>query len=46
MIKEEVFESFAGKNVLVTGGTGMIGRQVVDILCDGKLFYRERKMEA
>jgi GDP-L-fucose synthase len=34
MIEDEVFESFAGKNVLVTGGTGMIGRQVVDILCD------------
>lgn len=31
-IREEVLKSFAGKNVLVTGGTGMIGRQVVDIL--------------
>jgi len=34
MIKEEVLRSFAGKNVLVTGGTGLIGRQVVNILCD------------
>lgn len=32
MIKDEVLKSFDGKNVLVTGGTGLIGRQVVDIL--------------
>jgi GDP-L-fucose synthase len=31
-IKEEVLKSFASKNVLITGGTGLIGRQVVDIL--------------
>lgn len=29
---EEILKSFDSKNVLVTGGTGMIGRQVVDIL--------------
>jgi len=34
MIKEEVLKSFSGKNVLLTGGTGLIGRQVVYILCD------------
>ena len=34
MIKEEVLRSFSGKKALVTGGTGLIGRQVVDILCD------------
>jgi len=34
MIKEEVLKSFSGKNVLVTGGTGLIGRQVVALLCD------------
>jgi len=34
MIKEEALKGFTGKNVLVTGGTGLIGRQVVDILCD------------
>ncbi len=34
MLKEEILKSFTGKNVLVTGGTGLIGRQVVDILCD------------
>ena len=34
MIKEEVLQSFDKKNVLVTGGTGLIGRQVVHILCE------------
>jgi len=34
MIKETILQSFTGKNVLVTGGTGLIGRQVVGILCD------------
>lgn len=34
MLKEEILTSFRGTNVLVTGGTGLIGRQVVDILCD------------
>jgi GDP-L-fucose synthase len=33
MIKDEILQAFHGKNVLVTGGTGLIGRQVVDILC-------------
>ena len=32
MIKEEVLTSFNKKNVLVTGGTGLIGRQVVELL--------------
>lgn len=31
-IERQVLKSFEGKNVLVTGGTGLIGRQVVDIL--------------
>lgn len=34
MIKQDVLKSFAGTHVLVTGGTGLIGRQVVDILCE------------
>lgn len=34
MIKEEALKSFTGSNVLVTGGTGLIGRQIVDILCE------------
>ena len=33
-INDKVLKSFGSKNVLVTGGTGMIGRQVVDILED------------
>jgi GDP-L-fucose synthase len=33
MIEENVLKNFTGKNTLITGGTGMIGRQVVDILC-------------
>lgn len=34
MIKEEVLNDFRGKNVLITGGTGLIGRQIVNLLCD------------
>lgn len=34
MIQQEVLESFHNKKVLVTGGTGLIGRQVVTILAD------------
>jgi GDP-L-fucose synthase len=34
MINDEVLTSFTGRNVLITGGTGLIGRQVVKILCD------------
>lgn len=32
MVPDDVLRSFKGKNALVTGGTGLIGRQVVDIL--------------
>ncbi len=34
MIEESILQSFVGKDVLVTGGTGLIGRQIVKILCD------------
>jgi len=34
MIKDEVLKSFTGKNVVITGGTGMIGREIVQLLCD------------
>ena len=34
MIKDVVLKSFWGRNAVVTGGTGLIGRQVVTILCD------------
>jgi len=32
VIEDRVLKSFKGKNVLITGGTGLIGRQVVYIL--------------
>ena len=34
MIDSYILQSFKDKRVLVTGGTGLIGRQVVSILCD------------
>jgi GDP-L-fucose synthase len=33
-IQDKVLRSFSGKNALVTGGTGLIGRQVVSLLAD------------
>lgn len=34
MIKDEVLRCFSGRSVLVTGGTGLIGREIVRILSD------------
>jgi len=34
MIDDKVLNNFRERNVLVTGGTGLIGRQIVDILAD------------
>ena len=34
MIPKETAEAFRNKNCLVTGGTGLIGRQVVKLLAD------------
>ena len=34
MIKQKVLDSFKDKMCVVTGGTGLIGRQVVKLLCD------------
>jgi GDP-L-fucose synthase len=34
MIEDSILKSFTNTNVLVTGGTGLIGRQVVKLLCD------------
>lgn len=34
MIEEHILKEFNNKNVLITGGTGLIGRQVANILCD------------
>ena len=33
-MKSEILKSFENKNILITGGTGMIGYQVIDILKD------------
>jgi len=34
MVDKKILDSFRNKNVLVTGGTGLIGRQIVPILCN------------
>ena len=34
MLAKKILDSFNGKRCLVTGGTGMIGREVVKILCN------------
>ncbi|MBU0456487.1 MAG: NAD(P)-dependent oxidoreductase [Gammaproteobacteria bacterium] len=34
MIQDKILKSFDKKNVLVTGGTGLIGRQVTGLLCN------------
>lgn len=34
MISEKILRSFENSKILVTGGTGLIGRQAVKILCD------------
>ena len=36
MISGKVLNSLSSLNVLVTGGTGLIGRQIVKILCNAK----------
>lgn len=40
MIKENVLKSFTGKNILVTGGTGLVGRQAVDILINAGAYVK------
>jgi GDP-L-fucose synthase len=34
MIKQEVLNSYVGRNCLITGGTGMIGREISTLLAD------------
>lgn len=34
MLPEPLRDEFRGRHVVVTGGTGMIGRQIVTLLCD------------
>jgi len=40
MIKDEILKMFRGRNVLVTGGTGLIGRQIVKILCQANAYVK------
>ena len=40
MIKDEVLHSFSGSNVVITGGTGLIGRQIVNMLCENGAHVR------
>ena len=40
MLKDEVLRSFSDRNVVVTGGTGLIGRQVAELLCDAGAHVR------
>lgn len=36
MISKSILKSFEGKNILITGGTGLIGRQIVNLMCDAQ----------
>ena len=36
MIDKEILSTFKNKQIVVTGGTGMIGRQLVKILLEAK----------
>ena len=40
MINEQILSDFKNRNVLITGGTGLIGRQVVGLLCDAGAVVR------
>jgi len=40
MIPADILHSFRDKAVLVTGGTGLIGRQLVDLLCSAEAKVR------
>ena len=40
MIDDKVLNSFQKKNVVITGGTGLIGRQIVQMLCDAGAFVK------
>jgi GDP-L-fucose synthase len=45
MIEKTVLKSFTGSNIVVTGGTGLIGRQIVDILCDAGAHVRSVSLD-
>lgn len=45
MILDEVIAQFENKNAVVTGGTGMIGREIVRILCDAGAHVRSVSLD-
>lgn len=45
MISESILKDFHAKNILVTGGSGLIGRQVVDILADAGAHLRSVSLD-
>ena len=45
MIDERILRWFRGRSVLVTGGTGMVGRQIVDLLCDAGACVRTASLD-
>lgn len=45
MIDQEILKTFRGRNVLVTGGTGLIGRQVVELLTNAGACVRSVSLD-
>jgi GDP-L-fucose synthase len=45
LIPDAILQWFRGRNVLVTGGTGMVGRQIVDLLCDAGACVRTASLD-
>ncbi len=46
MIAENIFKDFNKKNVLVTGGSGLIGRQVVELLVEAQACVRSVSLDS
>jgi GDP-L-fucose synthase len=45
MIDDRISSWFRGRSVLVTGGTGMVGRQIVEMLCDAGACVRTASLD-
>lgn len=45
MLEEKILREFDAKNILVTGGTGLIGRQVVDLLVAAGAWVRVASLD-
>lgn len=44
-MKESILQTFRERNILVTGGTGMIGRQIVRMLCEAGAHVRSVSLD-